>query len=136
MRAAMWYARGQLGPNIMRKSKEADRAYKKVWAAKNRIRMNVQARAWARRNPEKVLAYARKARGVIPTRPEPDICEVCDTPRKRKALCADHCHLTGEFRGWLCDPCNVILGLVNDSVPRLRGLATYLESFYARGTVR
>jgi hypothetical protein len=39
----------------------------------------------------------------------------------------DHCHDTGGFRGWLCDPCNVVLGMVKDRPEILRDLADYLE---------
>jgi len=120
----------------VRKSIDADRAYKKRWAQENRSRLNAAARAWARRNPEKVLAYARKYRGVAPTKPEPSACEICGAERGRKALCADHCHLTNEFRGWICDPCNLILGLAHESASRLRRLAAYVENFYARSALR
>lgn len=38
-------------------------------------------------------------------------------------LCMDHNHETGEFRGWLCNPCNKALGFMQDQ-PQL--LVNYL----------
>lgn len=40
----------------------------------------------------------------------------CDLDRR---LCVDHCHTTGTFRGYLCDPCNKALGLCNEQPMRL-----------------
>jgi hypothetical protein len=40
----------------------------------------------------------------------------------------DHNHVTGKIRGILCSQCNMVLGLVNDSCERLRGLEKYLEN--------
>ena len=40
----------------------------------------------------------------------------------------DHDHITGEFRGWLCSRCNLMLGNTGDSVVLLQGLLTYVEA--------
>ena len=58
-------------------------------------------------------------------RPKPDHCECCG--HKTQKLCFDHDHKTGEFRGWLCYPCNTALGLLKDSRERLKLLDRYLE---------
>lgn len=39
-------------------------------------------------------------------------CEICG--RSDKRLVIDHCHSTGEFRGMLCDKCNVGLHFIED----------------------
>ncbi len=39
----------------------------------------------------------------------------------------DHCHRTGEFRGWLCGDCNRALGKVSDDPSTLRRMAESLE---------
>lgn len=57
--------------------------------------------------------------------PKPTHCDVCGNHHKKIVL--DHCHDTGAVRGWLCDPCNVVLGLVKDSPERLEKLAAYLD---------
>lgn len=58
-------------------------------------------------------------------RPKPLRCEVCDQGHPKIVL--DHCHETGAFRGWLCDPCNVVLGLVKDNPEVLERLAEHLR---------
>jgi Recombination endonuclease VII len=59
-------------------------------------------------------------------RPRPEICDVC---QRKCRIVFDHCHKTGKFRGWLCNPCNQSLGLLTDSPEILRKLANYLENF-------
>ena len=54
----------------------------------------------------------------------PHHCEVCLSTER---IVYDHSHDTGLFRGWLCNACNVALGLVKDDPERLRGLAIYIE---------
>lgn len=39
-------------------------------------------------------------------------CALCD---KRKRLCVDHCHKTGEVRMLLCLTCNLGIGYLKDS---------------------
>lgn len=55
----------------------------------------------------------------------PDNCTVCG--KGGVEICWDHCHQSGKFRGWLCHPCNWILGFAEDSPELLRKLAEYLE---------
>lgn len=63
-------------------------------------------------------------------RPRPNGCESCGDPCKHgKELVFDHCHATGNFRGWLCSGCNKALGFCEDSQSRLRALADYQERF-------
>jgi hypothetical protein len=57
-------------------------------------------------------------------RPKPSACEICGRERK---ICFDHCHKTGNFRGWICDKCNLILGQVNDDRGWLIKLSDYLK---------
>ena len=47
-------------------------------------------------------------------------CELVDP-------CVDHCHKTYKIRGILCQKCNRVLGVFNDSPELLRKAATYLE---------
>jgi hypothetical protein len=66
---------------------------------------------------------------MLAGRKRPDTCECCGTPAKdlKKALSYDHNHITGQFRGWLCRRCNMVLGSVNDSVQLLEMLIIYLK---------
>lgn len=53
------------------------------------------------------------------------LCGVSESELKRK-LSMDHDHVTGAFRGWLCDSCNMALGSAKDNPVRLAGLVRYL----------
>jgi len=52
-------------------------------------------------------------------------CPVC---KKKSKLCYDHCHSSGNFRGYICHSCNLVLGKVNDSVEILESLISYLRT--------
>lgn len=58
-------------------------------------------------------------------RPKPENCEVCNSKGK---ICFDHCHNSNKFRGWLCDPCNRILGQAKDNPDVLIALSIYLKN--------
>lgn len=100
------------------KVREYDRKYYVANAAKKRER----ARKWGAANTEKIRKRRRRNLPT-PTRPMPDLCEMnCG----RKALCLDHCHVTGVFRGWLCHRCNVGLGALGDTAENLQNGLNYL----------
>tara|TARA_R110001583_G_scaffold28879_7_gene101792 strand:+ start:10495 stop:10965 length:471 start_codon:yes stop_codon:yes gene_type:complete len=40
----------------------------------------------------------------------------------------DHDHDSGEFRGWLCNPCNSALGWFQDNINKVRRAVKYLEN--------
>jgi len=60
-------------------------------------------------------------------------CAACKatTPGGRGAWATDHCHETGELRGILCQHCNMTLGWLGDSLPKVvlyaELLITYLK---------
>lgn len=93
-----------------------------------------------RLNPEKqkirnlASAIRRKAKQeLMMGRPRTATCEVCNQPpagrgnRPESGICFDHDHKTGKPRGWLCDRCNKMLGLVGDSEELLYKLIGYLK---------
>ncbi len=93
-----------------------------------------QRRFLTRKSPEwhaqrtanrRALREAKKSASAS-GRPRPDKCDICGGNRIR--IVFDHCHDTGKFRGWICSPCNVVLGLMNDDPILLRKLADYLEN--------
>jgi len=57
-------------------------------------------------------------------RPKPDNCEVCGA----MGVVMDHNHRTMKFRGWICNRCNVALGMVKDNSETLIALAEYLRT--------
>lgn len=55
-------------------------------------------------------------------------CAACNTKNPgSRGWAIDHCHNSNEYRGILCHPCNIALGLVGDSIDRLKQLIGYLE---------
>ena len=60
-------------------------------------------------------------------------CKTCfkkDTDRK--SLVVDHDHDTLEFRGWLCESCNLGIGLLGDTVAGTEKALTFLRKHYER----
>ncbi len=136
-----------------KENSEKIKEYSKRYQKKNREKINTYQRAranrdktaWARewrgRNPIKVaLASSRsaaKSKGHVPClATEKEIseaydgkCHICgiSSDACKTRLCLDHCHETGDFRGWLCNRCNKTLGLLEDSPGLLRLAIEYLE---------
>jgi hypothetical protein len=70
----------------------------------------------------------RKRRGLPPAnRPEPSNCECCGKPPTAKGMCLEHCHVSGMFRGWVCQPCNTMLGMAGDCIEGLMKGVRFLE---------
>lgn len=122
----------------------ASAEYHRQWRAKNQERVRASWRKHYAAHREEILAAARKRdravvnprlqanshkrQGIVPTRPMPGTCECCG--RKPKiALCADHDHLTGEFRGWLCTKCNKSIGSLDDTLHGVLQAAAYLQRY-------
>lgn len=90
---------------------------KKEWYAKYRQRIKAANSLRRTKRQEKIAG-----------RPRPKCCEVCGRPSADgRGLHFDHSHVSGTFRGWLCDNCNRILGMAADHPDILRALADYLE---------
>lgn len=95
---------------------------KKASTLEGRIEIVLSSqRCWAKKN------------GVKPcTTPIEDIaaayretCPLCDIGGKKMVI--DHNHETGEFRGWICRQCNLVLGLIHDNPETLEKLKAYLS---------
>lgn len=90
------------------------------WYAKNRLQQNARILGV---DANEILRALETHDGT---------CDACGVlpPKDAKhqnALQIDHCHDTGRFRGFLCGHCNKSLGLVGDSIERVRQLLAYLE---------
>ena len=98
------------------------------WLAKRQAR----SRKWARDNKEGATKNRRASRYGL-TRYDIDnmlfnqMGECAIDGCKRDATDVDHDHKTTVVRKLLCNPCNLALGLVNDSIDRLKGLIDYLS---------
>jgi Recombination endonuclease VII len=97
-------------------------AYQRDWQRQPIIKARRKAYRIANRDLVREQKRVQRA-GVKPTRPCPEFCEAnCG----RKARCLDHDHKTGLFRGWLCNQCNLGLGLAKDDAGILCGMVLYL----------
>ena len=110
---------------------ERVKGYGRAWRARNPERAKARVKAWKATNPDRARRHNLKSGRRFsspPTRPEPALCEICGgVSHDNQALALDHCHLTGQFRGWLCDRCNRGLGYFRDSPLALRAAAEYIE---------
>jgi len=75
--------------------------------------------------PEEYESRLREQNGV---------CAICKQPEAVVSysgtimLSIDHDHQTGRIRGLLCNRCNRMIGLANDSVERLMDAVEYLQN--------
>ena len=55
-------------------------------------------------------------------------CAICGSrdPRGQGVFHVDHCHLSHKVRGLLCQPCNMMLGLIGDNTSTLASAMAYL----------
>ena len=56
------------------------------------------------------------------------LCAICLGEGDRRGLTVDHAHGAGDVRGILCHPCNIALGLLDDSEDRLMMAVSYLRA--------
>lgn len=89
-----------------------------------------RAHAWYRAHP---TAHRRRDGLPEPTRPCPQLCECCGRLPGKRAMHLDHCHITDEFRGWLCGRCNKGIGALGDTISGLKSALKYLERAYRIG---
>lgn len=58
------------------------------------------------------------------------VCAICGkAEEKRKSLCVDHNHATGEVRGLLCSQCNLGIGNLKESEEILESALRYLRTY-------
>lgn len=77
-----------------------------------------------RRRNRAYLERLNAKKEQIAGRPRAVQCELCSEAGR---TVFDHCHDSGEFRGWICDRCNKVLGLVYDSKTLLDKMIQYLD---------
>jgi hypothetical protein len=53
-------------------------------------------------------------------------CPICSKITDKWVL--DHCHITGTFRGYICDPCNLGLGKFKDDPTIVLKALNYLQT--------
>lgn len=98
-----------------------------VWYKKNSAKHIKSVRQWESKNLNSKLSYRYKVSveemdHFISTKE--NTCEIC---KKESKLVVDHCHSSGQLRGWLCSPCNIALGLLKDDCTSMRSAIRYLR---------
>lgn len=89
---------------------------------------------WRKKDPDRIKKWGREynrkwllnKKEKEAGRSKPVLCEITNLPAK---ITFDHCHKSGEFRGWISDQCNRIAGQANDDFKLLRLVADYLEKW-------
>jgi hypothetical protein len=113
------------------KNPKVRRAQWRAYDARNSAAKKKRLQKWRDSNREHIRSYNGKRRGHLPvaTRAAPANCECCRKPRTgmKSALCLDHDHTTGKFRGWLCGHCNRAIGQLGDNLTGLMRAVRYLR---------
>lgn len=84
-------------------------------------RRRIQARGRWRKTVAKSLGMTVEALYAIRDA-QGGLCALC---RTRPATRVDHDHATNVVRGWLCNGCNVALGVLGDSPERIAAVYEY-----------
>ncbi len=74
---------------------------------------------------KKLSEVRKKLKTENPT-PPPGICPICELHTDNWIL--DHCHFSNNFRGYICNSCNLALGRFNDDPMILLNAINYLNS--------
>ncbi len=127
----------------MARTKEEKNAWQREYRERNREKAKAYSAARYQANKEIYRQAARDKQIVrdekreeifesLAGRPRASACEICKEhgsgASKKFKTVFDHDHATGQFRGWLCNKCNWILGLVSDDPSKLDALAEYLRN--------
>lgn len=54
-------------------------------------------------------------------------CKICEQLPSKRGLFVDHCHMTNNIRGLLCQACNIAIGQMKDDPERLERAANYVR---------
>jgi len=107
------------------------RKNEKEWYWKNVEKCRARVRDYYRRNSEIIKEKARadklKKKYGLTKEDIPNICDICSSDGNGK-ICVDHCHKTGQVRGFLCTQCNFLIGLAKDDPKILQKAKKYLTN--------
>jgi hypothetical protein len=78
-----------------------------------------------RGDSEKLLKDLKKQWQIDHPGQTPTECECCKKTNVKLVL--DHCHDTKSYRGWLCNPCNIAIGNLGDSIAGVMMAVEYLN---------
>lgn len=116
------------------KNKAEIRSKQKEHWAKNKEQIKIIQAEYRARNQERLKKIRaerwERKRIKMAGRDKTKFCEICGN--SGKIIVFDHCHLSGLFRGWLCNRCNTVLGLAKDNSFTLKKMAVYLDNFNSK----
>ncbi len=118
-------------------NKEKYAAKSKAWREENPEKAKENRRKYYLDNKQKELSYSTKLNRLRKTgvtdeqyqaqlEKQKHVCAICGNSCT-KALAADHSHITGKFRGLLCNPCNRGLGYLKDDPVIISKALEYLN---------
>ena len=93
-----------------------------------RLRVNTNCDTCSKRIAKELGVLRKELLKTHPKPPYGEPCDLCGKPVDRNWQ-LDHCHETGEFRGWLCKGCNTGLGGIGDSFDSALNALVYLSKF-------
>ena len=110
--------------------------------AKDKPKYKARQKVYRKNNPEKVARsiknstlkrkYGLNLEDLERMKSEQGgLCAVVGCPNTAQFV--DHCHTTGAVRGLLCCGCNTALGMLNEDIGRIIGLAGYLHTHNKKG---
>lgn len=105
---------------------------------KNKIRLQEKSKIYRQkdrmRNPVKYIAWHRERAYNISFedqtalfQKQDEACAICKTKLDFCSSHLDHNHTTGTVRGFLCKPCNTLLGFARESISILEAAVQYLK---------
>lgn len=83
-----------------------------------------RVKAWKEQNKLKITADKY---GITVEEYEQGISGLCQCCGINQASVVDHCHVSGKFRGFLCNSCNLGIGLLGDSLAKVEKAVLYLQ---------
>lgn len=116
--------------------------YVKRYAEKNREKirksaLNKYRKSQQNTNEHKELIFKRNLKKLYGLsleqynsllKQQKGLCKICRRVNTNgRRLSVDHNHITRKVRGLLCGPCNVAIGMLQDSPSRLQTVIKYLE---------
>lgn len=118
--------------------RKVDRQRNSKWTKSNPDKNTAKVKAWNKSNPEMYqinqVRISAKRLGLDPDdierrwRAHNGLCDCCGEPPGKKRLAIEHNHATGEFRGFTCNNCNLMIGHARDDPDRLLAGVAYLRA--------
>ena len=124
-------------PEYYKQNKEKYATKSKAWREANPEKAKLNRKKYYEAHKEQEMLYSTqynhmKRIGCSPEhynlllQKQNGLCAICGS-NCRRALAADHNHITGEIRGLLCNNCNRGLGHFKDNPELLYNAMKYLE---------